>query len=118
MSNDDALLQLDDGDIHRAKTTKALLECDIETPVCRYAERKHGMKAEKFTSPGRRSVPDRLFSCIGGGVFFIEFKRPGKTATPKQEKDHQRRRDMGFRVFVCDDIDQGKRIVDDMAVAL
>lgn len=113
MSND-ALIQLDEQDVHRAKTEKKLLERDIESAVCRYAERMHGMRAEKFVSPGRRSVPDRLFSMRGGRVFFIEFKVPGKKPTPKQEKDHERRREMGFKVFVCDSIEQGKMIVDGM----
>ena len=111
---DDALIQLDNADIKQAKTEKKLLERDIEAAVCRYAERKYGMKAEKFTSPGRRSVPDRLFSVTGGRVFFIEFKAPKKKPTPKQIKDHERRREMGFKVFVCDDIEQGQMIIDGM----
>ena len=113
--SDEPMIQLDDKDIHRAKTEKKLLERDIEDAVCRYAERKYGMKAEKFVSPGRRSVPDRMFSMHGGRVFFIEFKRPGQKPTPKQAKDHERRRDMGFKVFVCDGIEQGRMIVDAMA---
>lgn len=114
--SDDALIQLDESDHQRAKTEKKPLERDIEGAVCRYAERKYRMKAEKFTSPGRRSVPDRLFSMWNGKVFFCEFKAPGKKPTPKQVKDHERRREMGFRVFVCDDIEQGKNIVDEMAL--
>jgi hypothetical protein len=34
--------------------------------------------------------------------------------TPKQIKDHERRREMGFKVFVCDDIEQGQMIIDGM----
>ncbi|QFS86599.1 MULTISPECIES: VRR-NUC domain-containing protein [unclassified Marinobacter] len=115
---DDPMLDLDgekkDGKVEKRK----LLEKDIENAVCKYARDRYKMKAEKFTSPGRRAVPDRLFSVTGpyvGVVFFIEFKAPGKKATEKQERDHQERREMGFNVFVVDDIDQGKKIVDQMA---
>ncbi|ATN93268.1 hypothetical protein [Marinobacter phage PS6] len=109
-----------EGDRKKGKVEKrALLEKDVEDPVCRYARNRHGMKAEKFTSPSRRAVPDRLFSVKtkspGGFAFFIEFKAPGKEATEKQAKDHKERRKMGFKVFVVDDITRGKRIVDAMA---
>lgn len=112
---DDPMLELE-GDRKSGKVEKrALLEKDIENPVCRYARYRYGMKAEKFTSPGQRSVPDRLFSTINGFAFFIEFKAPGKEATKKQVKDHKERREMGFKVFVVDDITRGKRIIDNMA---
>lgn len=111
-SIDEPMLELD-GDRKKGKVEKRkLLEKDIERPVCRYARDIHQMKAEKFTSPGRRAVPDDIFSKRGGDVFFIEFKAPGKVATPMQEKDHTERRRMGFRVYVVDDIEQGKKIID------
>ena len=113
--SDEPMLQLD-GDLKKGKVEKRkLLEKDIESPVCKYARDTHQMKTEKFTSPGRRAVPDRLFSMRGGRVFFIEFKAPGKVATPAQEKDHNERRAMGFTVYVVDDIVNGKRIIDQMA---
>lgn len=116
---DDPMLDLD-GDRKKGKVKRReLLEKDIENPVCKYARDRYGMKAEKFTSPGRRAVPDRLFSVdcdrLGGFVFFIEFKAPGKTATPTQEKDHKERRRMGFFVFVVDDVQKGKEVIDAMA---
>lgn len=63
---------------------------------------KMGWMCEKFTSPGKRSVPDRIISMDNGGVFFIEFKAPGKTPTKLQLLDHEKRRAMGFRVYVID----------------
>lgn len=77
------------------------LENDIEDYGVKQIE-KYGGRAEKFKSPGRRSVPDRMITFSWGHLFFIEFKRPGKDATPKQKLDHQRRRDMGFEVYVID----------------
>ena len=95
-----------------------MLEKDVEDPVCRYA-RKFGVMAEKFTSPAKRSVPDRLMTFPRDHIVFIEFKAPGKKATDKQQRDHDRRRALGCTVYVCDDIEQGKQIIDsELAIAL
>lgn len=66
-----------------------------------------GGTCEKFTSPNRRNVPDRLVCWPGteedyGSACFVECKAPGKRATPGQARDHERRRRMGFRVYVVD----------------
>ena len=76
-------------------------ENDIEAYFVRQCKRR-GWPAEKFTSPGRRSVPDRLVSKPGGVVFFCEAKAPGKKPTAKQQADHEKRRSLGFRVYVAD----------------
>jgi hypothetical protein len=60
-----------------------MLEKQIEKKVCDYAKER-GMLVYKFTSPNRMAVPDRLFICPDGRVFFIEFKREGQSP-------HQRR---------------------------
>lgn len=109
---DDDLIQLS-GDKRLGKVEKReLLEKDIEAAVCRYAVKNYDMTAEKFTSPARRSVPDRLFSLKNGMVFFVEFKAPGKKPTEKQKLDHELRRSRGFTVLVIDDIEDGKRQID------
>lgn len=59
-------------------------------------------ECEKFTSPARRSVPDRIVTMPGGKLIFVELKAPGKKVTELQERDHQRRREMGFDVRVID----------------
>lgn len=96
-----------------------MLERDIEEAVRKYAKSK-GILAEKFTSPNRKAVPDRMLTGPGGLIFFIEFKATGKAKTVRadatghelrQWRDHNRRRANGFRVYVCDDIEEGKRIV-------
>jgi hypothetical protein len=61
-----------------------------------------GGECEKFTSPARRSVPDRIVSLPKGRIIFVELKAKGKHATELQERDHQRRREMGFDVRVID----------------
>ena len=87
-----------------------MLEKQIENKVCTYAKTL-GFLAMKFTSPQRSAVPDRLF--VHSGVFFfIEFKAPGNKPTPAQTREHIRIRDAGGYVFVVDNIDKGKYIVD------
>ena len=61
-----------------------------------------GGECEKFTSPQRRSVPDRIIMMPGGKLVFVEVKRFGKQATDMQARDHQRRRELGFIVWVVD----------------
>ncbi|MFP3746981.1 VRR-NUC domain-containing protein [Achromobacter sp. SIMBA_011] len=67
----------------------------------------------KFTSPGRRNVPDRLRLCeipaehreiVARYVQFIEFKATGEKPTAAQEREHARLRKLGFRVEVVDNI--------------
>ena len=91
-------------------------EADIEQRVCYYAKTRYGMLTDKFTSPNRRSVPDRLFCLCGGRTFFIEFKSPGKKPTAQQHRDHERRRALGHHVYVVDDVETGKQIIDYEAV--
>lgn len=76
-------------------------ESTIEAYGVREIERAGGT-CEKFKTPGRRSVPDRICSLRPGKVFFIEFKAPGKRPTPAQTRDHERRRARGFRVYVVE----------------
>lgn len=75
--------------------------------------------AYKFTSPARRSVPDRV--CIlpksvaedlpvlcGEHIFWVELKRTGQKPTPNQEREHERIRACGGLVLVID----SKELVD------
>jgi hypothetical protein len=93
-----------------------MLEKQIEKAVCDYAKDK-GLLAYKFTSPNRAAVPDRLFVHPMGHVFFIEFKATGKKPTPAQEREHSRLRGHNSQVFVIDDINEGKFVIDMMAGA-
>jgi hypothetical protein len=94
-----------------------MLEKDIERKVCDYAK-KRGCLAYKFTSPGKRSVPDRLFITPTGRVFFIEFKREGKKPTDGQWREIHRLRDAEQDVFVVDNADAGKQIVGLMVLGI
>lgn len=81
-----------------------MLESVIEKALCQRVRALGGM-CEKFTSPGRRSVPDRLITLPGGDIIFVELKAPGKKATELQLRDHKRRRAMGCDVRVIDSLE-------------
>lgn len=90
------------------------LEKDIEKKVCDHAKAL-GCLVYKFTSPARRSVPDRLFIMPGEkGIFFIEFKRLGCKPTPSQEVEIGKIREKGISVFVIDNIVTGRCLIADM----
>lgn len=88
-----------------------MLEKKIEEKVCDYAKEK-GILAYKFTSPNRAAVPDRLFITPNGTVFFIEFKREGQKPTAPQEREHTRLRGHNIRVYVIDNVEKGKAVID------
>jgi len=87
------------------------LEKDIEKKVCDHAKQL-GCLVYKFTSPARRSVPDRLFIMPAGkGCFLIEFKRKGCKPTPAQEIEIAKIRKQGIYVGVVDNVNAGKEVV-------
>jgi hypothetical protein len=84
----------------------------------------------KFSSPGRRSVPDQIelygtkpmfdmlmiwfpaetpatlerlsHALLAAGILFTECKRPGQVPTSEQLREHERLRALGFTVNVVD----------------
>jgi hypothetical protein len=86
------------------------LERDIEKTVCAYAK-SLGMLCYKFTSPSRRSVPDRLFITKTGTVFFIEFKCRGQKPTESQMVECAKIDNQGAKVFIVDNVELGKTII-------
>ena len=81
-----------------------ILEKDVEVALVKRVKALGGT-AEKFTSPARRSVPDRLVTLPNGKIVFVELKAPGKKATPKQALDHDRRRALGCDVRVINTVE-------------
>ena len=65
-----------------------------------------GGLALKFVSPGMAGVPDRLLLFPEGKIAFVETKAPGKHPTGLQRLRHEQLRNLGFRVYVVDSIDQ------------
>lgn len=92
------------------KTKRKLRESDIEA-YGGEAVKDLGGIPYKFTSPARRAVPDRLKllpipeehrEIVARYVRFVEYKAPGAMATAPQKREHERLRDLGYRVVVID----------------
>lgn len=85
-----------------------MLERKIEQALV-YRVKELGGTCEKFVSPGRRSVPDRIVTLpVAGGpakIIFVELKAPGNKPTELQLRDHARRRALGCDVRVIDNMD-------------
>lgn len=84
-----------------------MLERVIEQAFNKRVKELGGM-SEKFTSPGRRSVPDRIVTMPGGRIIFVELKAPGKKPTDAQWRDHSKRRGMGCDVRVIDSMETAR----------
>jgi len=98
------------------KLRNVMLEKQIEAKVCEYAKSKNVL-VYKFTSPARAAVPDRLFIAPDGRMWFCEFKRGGKKPTPAQEREHSKLRGQMVNVFVVDNVDDGRKMIDSMVAA-
>lgn len=61
------------------------------------------VKIKKMNGEGNRSWPDRMIMAHPGVALFIEFKRPGESATELQADTHEELRSLGFPVEVFDD---------------
>lgn len=81
-----------------------MIERDVEQALVRRVKAMGGL-CEKFTSPGRRSVPDRLVTLPNGRIVFVELKAPKKRPTENQIRDHERRRALGCDVRVIDNVE-------------
>lgn len=84
-----------------------ILESTIERSVVNWAKKK-GIFVTKINGQGNRAMPDRCFWVPGGTPVLIEFKRPGGKPTPLQTQTHFELRKRGYWVFVCDDAEQAK----------
>jgi len=96
----------------KKRRDKRPLEKEVEKKACAYG-RKTGWECRKYTSPAHRSVPDRLCLHDFGTVIFIEFKRLGEDATDQQLIEHKKLRARGFTVYVIDNFEDAKRVLDE-----
>lgn len=86
-----------------------MLERDIEAYLVKRCK-EIGALCDKFCSPQRRSVPDRLIT-FGGRVLFVELKATGKKPTEAQVRDHERRRAAGAEVVWLDSCELVDRLI-------
>ena len=83
-------------------------ESKIENEVCKYAKNLDWL-CYKFSSPGNKAVPDRIF-LKQGVIVFIEFKSTGKQPSKLQAKVIKRIRDEEFKVYVIDNVTEGYQV--------
>lgn len=87
-----------------------ILETDIEQKFVTHA-RTEGCLSIKLEIPSQRDFPDQLVLCPFGKAFFIEFKLPNEEPRRGQLFIHKTLKRLGFKVYVCDDYEQSKRIL-------
>ncbi len=68
--------------------------------------KKLGGTAYKFVSPGHAGVPDRLCLLPNGTLFFVELKATGKLTRPLQDRQIEKIRAYGQRVYVADSMEK------------
>ena len=79
------------------------------------AVKARGGIAPKFVSPGFAGMPDRLVLLPGGVFAFAELKAPGMKPRALQMARHRKLKELGFRVYVIDGIEQIGGILDELA---
>ena len=70
--------------------------------------------APKFVSPSFAGMPDRLVLLPGGVFAFAELKAPGMKPRALQLARHRLLRDLGFKVYVIDGIEQIGGMLDEL----
>lgn len=73
-------------------------ESTIENYLVEKTKQAEG-EIRKLSWIGRRNAPDRLVGIYGFHPL-VELKRPTKTATKAQKREHDRLEEMGFEVWV------------------
>lgn len=91
-----------------------MLEKQIERALVKAVKSAGGL-CLKWVSPGWDGCPDRI-ALFGDGcegrIGFIEVKAPGGRARRLQMVRHKQLRDMGFKVFILDDLDYIPKIIE------
>lgn len=89
------------------------LERDVERAIRKYAEDR-GCLFEKFVSPAKRGVADRVIIAPGGATGWLEVKRPGEEPTVLQMERMREKQKLGCNATWCDNVADGCRFVDSL----
>lgn len=89
-----------------------MLEKDIERKVNDHAK-ETGWLQYKFTSPGMRGVPDRIYF-FHGHTLCIEFKKLGARPSALQLKEMRRLKHAGITCLVIDNVTEGRGMLDQL----
>lgn len=77
----------------------------LEKKFSAYLNQTKNVWVIKLLSTFVKGLPDRLILCRGGYVGFAEIKTTGKKPTKIQTFIHDKLRQLGFEVFVIDDLE-------------
>jgi hypothetical protein len=100
------------------RRAKAPREGTIQDSVVGHARRSKQWRCTKRSrsgSFGASGEPDFDFmckKCKQGHIFMIEFKAPGEVPSENQQNCIDEIRDCGIRVYVCDNKEEGWKIID------
>ena len=89
-------------------------EKQIEQKLVRAAHKMGGI-CPKIISPGLDGVPDRLILLPGGHLAFAELKAPGQRPRPLQQRRIGQLRQLGFRVYIIDNMNQIGGVLDEVS---
>lgn len=76
--------------------------------------KKKGGICPKFVSPGFDGMPDRIILAPNGKVAFAELKSKGRRAKAQQILRHRLLRNLGFKVYLIDDVEQIGGVLDEI----
>jgi hypothetical protein len=88
-----------------------VLEKNIEKKIVDYAK-KYDIISYKLNSETSKGLPDRMFITRTGVIFFVEFKRKGKTPNELQQFIINKLIKRKCLVSVIDDVDSGIELID------
>jgi hypothetical protein len=100
------------------KRAKAPREGTIQESVIGYARRSKRWRCTKRSrsgSFGHSGEPDfdcMCKKCRAGHIFMIEFKAPGEVPSEKQQECIDEIRYCGIRVYVVDNKEEGRKVID------
>ena len=80
----------------------------------REAVRQKGGLALKFSPAGFDGMPDRIILMPKGKIAFVEVKKKGEKPRPLQLARHRLLMQLGFQVYILDDVSQIGRIIDEI----
>ena len=95
------------------RVPKNLTERELERKLVQAVRAADGI-CPKFTGPGFDGMPDRIVLLPEGGIGFVEVKWHGEKLRPLQESRRILLRQLGFQVFVLDNIHQINYILEEI----